>query len=281
MTDCRDISTMLATLSDLYGWDCRPMPSREDVVEVSTGRTWHDDEQVRLLVRVDSGDTVVASDGGRALLRLRDAGFDLEDPLFASLWTEALRTYRLDEVDDRLYIQADMSRAAHAVNRLADAVVAIDALRVVCVPKQVKGRSLADEVEDYLRRRKGITNLHKTPEVRLTHGLTIKPSLTVDTPTRSAVLIQAGSTSARTQSYDHAFTTFGLVHRSGVVPMNRRLTVLGGRVESWNSGRLRALSDVTFVGFWAHPALLSAFLLEDHLPDDPILVPEGMDVPML
>jgi hypothetical protein len=280
MTDCRDISTMLATLSDLYGWGCRPVPGREDVVEVNTGRTWHDDEQVRLLLRVDGSHTVVASDGGQALLRLRDAGFDLDDPLCASLWTESLRTYRLEEVDDRLYIQIEMSRAAHAVNRLADAIVALDALRVVCVPKQVKGRSLADEVEDYLRGTKGITNVHKSPEVALTHGLTIKPSLTVDTPSRSAVLIQAGSTSARTQSYDHAFTTFGLVHRSGV-PMNRRLTVLGGNVESWNAGRLRALSDVTFVGFWTHRALLSAFLLDDHLPDDPILVPEGMDIPML
>jgi hypothetical protein len=63
--------------------------------------------------------------------------------------------------------------------------------------------------------------------------------------------------------------------------MKRRLTVLGGNVDSWNAGRLRALSDVTFVGFWTHRALLSAFLLEDHIPDDPILVPEGMDVPML
>ena len=64
MTDCRDISTMLATLSDLYGWGCRPVPGREDVVEVNTGRTWHDDEQVRLLLRVDGSHTVVASDGG-------------------------------------------------------------------------------------------------------------------------------------------------------------------------------------------------------------------------
>jgi hypothetical protein len=95
MTDCRDISTMLARLADRYGWDCRAVPNREDVVEVNTGRTWHDDEQVHLLVRLDGSDTVVASDGGRVLLRLRDVGFDLEDPLFASLWAETLRTYRL------------------------------------------------------------------------------------------------------------------------------------------------------------------------------------------
>jgi Domain of unknown function DUF1828 len=279
MTDCRDISTMLARLADLYGWDCRPVPGRGDVVELSTGRTWHDDEQVRLLLRVDGGDTVVVSDGGRALVRLRDVGFDLDDPLFASLWAETLRTYRLGELDDRLYVQADMSRAAHAVNRLADAVVAVDALRVVCVPKQVRGRSLADEVEDYLRSRKGITNVQKTPGVPLRHGLRITPSMTVDTPTRNGVLIQAGATSSKNQAFDHVFTTFGLVDRSNI-PMNRRLAVLGGTVGSWNPGRLRALSEVTFVGFWAHPELFTAFLLGERPPDDPVLVPPGMDVPM-
>jgi hypothetical protein len=172
-----------------------------------------------------------------------------------------------------------MSRAAYAVNRLADAVVAVDALRVVCVPKQVKGRFLADEVEDYLRGRKGITNVQKTPGVVLRPGLTIRPSMTVDTPTRSGVLVQAGATSSKTQAFEHAFTTFGLVHRSNI-PMSRRLAVLGGKVGSWNPGRLRALSEVTFVGFWAHPELFTAFLLGEGLPDDPVLVPPGMDVPM-
>jgi len=280
MTECLSITAVLGTLGELYGWACASVPGRDDIVEVTTGRTWHDDEPVRLLLRIDEGDTVVASDGGRALMRLRDAGFDMDDPLFTALWAEALRSYRLDELDDRLYVQADFGQAAHALNRLADAITAIDALRIASVPKQVKGRTLADDVEAYLGSRDGITNVSKSPEVALGHSLTLRPSLTVDTPTRKTVLIQAGSTSSPTQSYDHAFTTFGLAHRAEV-PMNRRLAVLGGNIETWNAGRLRALADVTFVGFWTHRELFTRFLLEDRVPDDPILVPPGMDVPML
>jgi hypothetical protein len=280
MTNCDDISTVMADLSTGYGWTCIPVPNRNDILEVSTGRTWHDAEPLVLMVRVDDGSTIVASDGGRTLLRLRDAGFEMDEAVFTTLWNEALRAYRIRQLDDRLFVQADMGMAAEAVARLADAMLAIEGLRVVCIPRQERGRSLADEVEEYLRVRPGITAVHKSPVVSLAQGLTIRPSMTVDTNVRQGVLLQTGATSSRTQAYDHAFTTFGLADR-GRVPMEKRLTVLGGRAETWTPGRLRALSEVTFVGFWAHRDLVTQFLTAKRVPDDPILVPSGTNIPLL
>lgn len=277
--NCSDISSILTTLENQYGWRCRPVPGRPDVVEVSTGRRLIDGEPVRLLVRLDGGDVIVASDGGRSLLRLRDAGFDVDDSLLTSLWEEALRTYRVSELDDRVFVQAPVGRAGEALARLADTVVALDGLQVVAVPKQVKGSTLASEVETYLRTRPRLSNVRKSPGIKVRQGLTVRPSLSVASETRGEILIQAGATSSKNQAFDHAFATFGLIERAGI-PMPSRLTILGGQPASWTAGRLRALSEVTFVGFWEHRAQIISFL-EEEVPNDPVLVPPGIDVPMV
>ncbi|WP_270886265.1 hypothetical protein [Pedococcus sp. 5OH_020] len=277
--NCDDISSVLAAMASAYRWQCRTVPERPDVVEVSTGRTWFDGEPVRLLARVDESAAIVASDGGQAMLRLRDAGFDVEDPIFTALWEESLRIYGLSELDDRVFVQADLSRGAHALSRLADGLLALDALRVLAVPPQDRGLSLADEVEDYLRSRPQMGLIRKSPPVTLRRGLVIRPSMTVETPSGEEVLVQAGSTSSRTQAFDHAFATFGLAARADI-PMAHRLTVLGGKVNSWAPGRVRALGDVSFVGFWEHRDLIVRFLEEAGTPDDPVLIPANIHLPL-
>lgn len=276
--NCDDIAPIVAALESRYGWNCRPVPGRPNVVEVSTGRRLIDGEPVRLLVRLDGGEVIVASDGGRSLLRLRDAGFDVDDMLLTSLWEEALRTHRVSELDDRVFVQAPVRHAAEALSRLADTVVALDGLQIVAVPKQAKGLSLASEVEAYLRTRPRIHEVRKSPGIKVRPGLMVRPSLSVVTESRGEILIQAGATSSKTQAFDHAFATFGLIGTG--VPIMSRLTILGGRPASWTVGRLRALSEVTFVGFWEHKEQILTFL-EDNVPDDPVLVPPGIDVPMV
>ncbi len=180
MTLCDDLAPALAALQDRHAWRCNPLPDGRRVL-IHTGRNRADSEPVTLLAAFFDADTVLISDGGETLNRLGDVGFDRDDPLFEAIWQEALRTYRLSEVDGRVFLQAPLTRAPHAMNRLADALVALDGLRIVTLPQQDKRRTLADQVEDYLYRILP-TSAHVTrrPQVKLRSGLVLRPALALD-----------------------------------------------------------------------------------------------------
>ncbi|TCO34709.1 uncharacterized protein DUF1828 [Kribbella steppae] len=280
MTTCKDLAPVISALTERYGWTCRPVPNRSDVLELGTGRVWPDSEPLRILVRVDEENNVFASDGGVTMLRLRDGGFDADDSLLPSLWNLALEEYGLSEVDDRLYVEAEMQLAADAVNHLADAMLAIDGLRLVAVPKQARGRALSDEVEDYLRTVNAVVKVRRKPTIRFPGGLVVRPTLSIDTVDRRQVLVQTGARTSRGQAYDHVFTTFGLVH-GAEVPMDHRLAVLSGSVQSWQQSRIWALAQFTYVGFWDHRETLRDFFAGPSRSQDRILVPEGIEIPLI
>lgn len=274
-----NLAAVLSTITKRDGWRCEALPS-DDRALISTGRHRADSEPIRLLARLADSETLLVSDGGDTLSALLDVGFDRADVLHEGLWQEALRTYRLSELDGRVFLQTPLAQAAFHLNRLADALVALDGLRIVALPAVKRSHTLADQVEDYLRSTYGQeANIKRSPEIRLTGGLTVRPSLQVDTPQRTGVLVQPGSTSSPTQSYDHAYTTFGLAAQGGI-PKERRLVVLGGSVGSWNATRLRVLSSLAYVGFYAERKHVRAFL-DGETPEDSILLPHGLDIPMM
>lgn len=279
MTLCDSLAPTLGALEDRYAWHCTPLRDGRRVL-VHTGRNRADSEPVTLLAAFPDAETVMISDGGETLNRLGDIGFDRDDPVLEAIWQEALRTYRLDEIDGRVFLQAPLTQAAHAMNRLADALVALDGLRIVAAPPQNKRRTLADQVEDYLMRNLPPAGyVTRRPQVKLRGGLVLRPALALDVPQRSRVLIQPGSTSAKTQSFDHAHTTFSLM-ADGNVPKASRLVVLGGSPLTWDTTRLRYLAEVAYVGFLSHRDGLNAFL-HGNIPNDPLMTPPGFDVPLL
>jgi len=178
-----------------------------------------------------------------------------------------------------VFVQTSLAEAAHWLPRLADALVALDALQVIGVPPRQKPRTLASEVENYLTGLYGRDKVRRQPNLRLTRGLRVSPALVAQPANREEILIQPGAVTSVTQSFDHAYATFSLASLGGVA-QTRCLTILGGEVPSWNLLRLRALSEVTFVGFWSHREQVRAFL-DGEIPDDPLMLPDGVDVPLL
>ncbi len=276
MTLCdEELSGVFADLASRFGWRCQALPE-PGVVEVATGRRRADSEPIRLYLRMPDGDTILASDGGDTLTALGDVGFDRDDPLMDGLWQEALRTYRLDELDGRVFLQASVATAAHSLARLADGCLALDALRVVALPPRNRPLTLAAEVEQYLRNVYAEPGLvRKAPQLRLRGGVRVSPAIEVRTPARGQVYVQPGAASSPTQSYDHAYATFALVHQRSDVPITSRLVVLGGSAAAWNLNKLRALADVAFVGFWQDRVRLREFL-DGETPDDPLMLPAGV-----
>lgn len=273
---CEALAPTLEALHQRYGWRCRLL-SGSDRVVLSTGRRRANSEPVRLYVRLAS-DSVIVSDGGETLSALADAGFDREDPVLDNLWAESLQTYRLEELDGRVVLTAPLNQAADTLHRLADGLVALDLLRVVALPARRRGHTLAEQVEGYLRGLYPTNLIERGPRVQGTGGLVIRPALRVDTK-RGGVLVQPGAAGSPTQSYDHAYTLFAHVSRRTPVAMSNRLTVLGGRPGNWDVARLRALGDLTFVGFWADRDRVRRFLDGD-IPKDTVMVPVGKNVPL-
>jgi len=224
-------------------------------------------------------DTLVASDGGETLNRLFDAGFDREDPALDSIWREALRMYRLYEASGRVFLQMPLARAAHDLNRLSDALVALDGLRVIAMPPHHQARTLADQAEDYLRQvSTDDSRVHRRPEVRASSGLLLRPALAIDTLERGRIFVQPGSTSSKTQSFDHAYTTFHLFPDAQIAKENR-LVILGGSLRSWNFSRLRILTDVAYVGFLSERARITRFLYGS-IPTDPLMSGDSVAEPI-
>ncbi len=278
MTLCEGaLEHVLTLVRNLHDWRCRTEGSPE-TASIDTGRSTATSEPITLYVRALDDETLLVSDQGETLARLADAGFTLDDPIHAALWDEALYTYRVSPLDDRVFLQTSLREAAANLVRLADALVALDALRLVALPAPGRTRGLADEVEGYLRRHFAEDRVERQPQVRLRNGLRIQPALRVHTDVRP-VLVQPGASGSRTQAYDHAHTLFSLARRGGV-PREECLVVLGGEVRTWNAARLRVLSEEAFVGFWRYRSPIDDFLA-GVLPDDPLMVPPGVDVPLI
>ena len=275
MTGCEGIAGFLDQIASRYPWECSDLDTGS---EVATGRYRADGEPIMLRLRLDE-QSLMASDGGETLSALAQVGLDLSDPVHDGLWRHALQQYRLSEIEGRVFVQLPEAEAAYGLNRFADALVALDALRLVAIPARSRPRTLAGEVEQYLREQYSDARVRTRPTVRLAGGLRVTPGFAVETADRGEVLVQPGAATSITQSYDHAFATFSLAGRGGV-PIQRRLTILGGSVATWNASRLRALSEVTFIGFWSHRDRIRLFL-DGQIPDDPLMAPPGIDVPML
>lgn len=278
MTDCQQISPILDAINQAR-WTCREVAGGR--LEVLTDRRRLDSEPVRLMLRIDGdGDTVVASDGGETLAALKDHGFDPADPVLDAVWRELLYEARVGEADGRVFIQGPVNEAASALSRLADACVALYGLQIVGLPPRTRPRTLAGEVEDFLRASLGNDRVKRQQTLTLASGIRVTPALVVTaTPNRGQVLVQTGAATSGPQAWDHAYATFGLAARGGV-PMDQRLAVLGGSVGSWGQHRLRALADLAFVGFWSQREQLQSFL-DGHIPDDSLMLPPGADVPLL
>ncbi len=277
MSICDDeLAGIFAAIADDFAWRCRALPDGRRV-EITTSRTTANSESVVLLAVLHDG-TLTVSDGGETINRLADADFDIADRVLGTLWSEALRTYRLHETEGRLFVQTPLSEAPYVLNRFADALVALDSLRLLGIPSSSRPKTLADEVSDYLAGLYRPENISKKPQIHLAGGVVISPALEVHTPQRPRVLVQPGAATSVTQSYDHAHTTMSLARRGGI-PQQELLVVLGGTVASWNAHRLRALADLAFVGFWQERDSVKDFLDGD-TPDDPLMVPIGSTVPM-
>ncbi len=271
-----ELAATFAAIEANFAWRCQPLADGRRV-EITTNRTTADAEPITMLAVLADG-TLTVSDGGETISRLADADFDIADNVLGTLWAEALRTYRVHETEGRVFLQTPLSEAAYALNRFADALVALDGLRILGLPSVTRAKTLADEVSDYLASIYRRENISRKPVIRLSDGITINPALEVHTPQRPRVLVQPGASTSPTQSYDHAHTTMSLAQRGGI-PQQELLVVLGGAVAAWNPNRLRALSDLAFVGFWQARDDVRRFL-DGYTPDDSLMVPPGYSVPM-
>lgn len=272
-----ELADILSIVETRYRWTCRPLPDGRRVI-ITTNRVRADSEPVKLHASL-ADDVLTVSDGGQTLNLLADASFDPNDPVLSPVWREALSTYRLQEADGRVFVQTPLAYAPHALNRFADALVALGALQVIGIPPAGRARTLADEVEDYLASLYDSRQVQRKPQIRLSEGINIIPALRVETPARGGVLVQTGAATSVTQSYDHAYALMSLARRGGVSAQNC-LVVLGGSVNTWNYHRLRALSDISFVGFWEDREQVHSFL-DGETPDDTLMVPPGFDVPLI
>ncbi|BDO43153.1 DUF1828 domain-containing protein [Cellulomonas sp. NTE-D12] len=270
MSGCTEaLTAVLDEVAKRSGWRCRPLRDGSTSL-LTTDRVLVDSEPVHILTGLRRG-VVVLSDGGETLGRLSDQGLDLADPTLAGLWNQALETYGVQASSGRVFLEAPVDRAASELVRFADALVALDGLRVAAVPLQGRRETLADEVEDFLRDRLSAAHIERSPVVKLGGGLVIRPTLKVETRNRSGILVQTSPATSTTQSFDHAYALFGLAHRGGI-PYANRLVVLGGSYAVWNLARLKALSEVAYVGFWRYRERLEGFL-EGDIPSEPLLAP--------
>lgn len=277
MSICDDeLAATFTAIAVNFAWRCEALPGGERVA-ITTSRTAADSEPVTIYATL-TGDLLTVSDGGETLNRLADASFDVADPALSLVWGESLRTYRVNVTEGRVFIQTRLAEAPYNLSRFADALVALDGLRVIGVPPASRSKSLADEVADFLADRYESKNLKRKPQIKLGGGVIITPAFAIDTPARTGVLVQPGSSTSATQSYDHAHTTMSLARRGGI-EQQKLLVVLGGSIQSWNVSRLRALADLSFVGFWQDRTQVNRFL-DGETPDDPLMVPAGVTVPL-
>lgn len=266
-----DLADVLSRISSEFGWSCDPVPNREFVM-VNSGRRFSDSQPVELRVVQTSSDEIIVSDGGEIWERLTGAGLDLDDRAHRGLWEDAIYDQRLEVHDGRLFVQVPLRRAADALVRFADGLVALDALRLVVLPPLSRPKTLADEVESFLRGHYGSNEIDKNPTVDVGDGLRFRPSLLVHA--ERDVYLQATASTGRATAFEHAFTMFTLANNDPSIPVESRLVVLGGSESTWPSAKIRYLANKTaYVGFWKYRDRVMDFLDGD--TSERLLLPKG------
>lgn len=267
MDICSEVlATPLRTLNSAYGWSCTPLPDGRALI--SAGRRYSDAEPVELFVSV-SAEVVTLSDGGEAVSRLAMAGFDLEDDVHMAIWRDAIYQYRLGFADGIISLTASVETSAHAALRLADALVGLDALRLVAFPKGGRKTTFAETIEEYLRTTVGQASVQRSPSVTVGE-ITVRPTLRVRAKTAD-VYVQAAATTSWNTAFEHAFWTFSLFERTGSISVEQRLIVLGGSEATWGLPRIKMLSEVAYVGLWSERPSIDSFL-NGAIPKDRILM---------
>jgi hypothetical protein len=263
------LAPVVRALNREFGWACEPLGTARAIL--STGRRFTDSEPVEVTVSVD-GDIVTVSDGGLMLARLALAGFELDDDLHMGLWRDALYAARLSYDDGLVHLTASLSSTSQAVRRVADGMLGLDALQLVAFPKATRVRTFADDVEDYLRSSVGEEAVTRFPVIDV-GDMTVRPTFRVQAK-RGPILLQTAATTAFKQAFEHAYVTFSLIERSeqaSLIPVERRLIVLGGSELTWGRARISMLADVAFVGLWSERAPIRRFL-DGVVPRDRVLV---------
>lgn len=280
MTNCSGLHGVMNALSSSFGWRCKPALD-SNVVEISTGRFHVDGEPVTLLVTERPDGALVASDGGDSWRRLVESGYSPHSKALNDLWAILVRWYRLEASDsNRIFVTVpDWSEAPYELSRLADALVAVDALDMLGLPPQEPTARLADDVEAWLRGQSDlVTAVEHKPRIDLPRlNERVIPSLRVSTLERPSLLVQV-ATSGKNQPFEHAYALFGQVRKAGL-PHEGSLTLLGGSLDEWSPTKIRMLGDVSIVGFWDYRHLVTGFL-EGQTPDDAVLLPDGQTIPI-
>jgi hypothetical protein len=246
---------VLRIIATDLGWECEPLPDGRAIV--STGRRYADSEHVEIHLAAHA-DIFNLSDGGEMLSRLHAAGFDAEDGVHAAMLRDLLHEYRVAFSDGVVSATASVQNAPHVLSRMADALLGLDALRVLAPPVVKRPRTFARAVEDYLREQFSDDAVQPNQAVTFV-GQTVRPSFTV-LAKRGPIYIQTAATTSGVQGYEHAFFTFSMAAEENV-PMERRLAILGGSLRSWSLPRLTVLAERTNVALWEESrGELDAFL---------------------
>lgn len=249
------LSGVLRIIATDLGWECEPLPDGRAIV--STGRRYADSEPVEIYVAAHA-DMFNLSDGGETLSRLQADGFDAEDGVHAAMLRDLLHEYRVAFSDGVVTATAAVQNAPHVLSRMADALLGLDALRVLAPPVVKRPRTFARAVEDYLREQFSDDAVQPNKTVTF-DGQMVRPSFTV-TAKRGPIYVQAAATTSGLQGYEHAFFTFSMAAQAEV-PFEQRLAILGGTRKSWAPSRLSVLAERANVALWEESGReLDAFL---------------------
>ncbi|MGJ9414232.1 DUF1828 domain-containing protein [Aeromicrobium sp. CF4.19] len=249
------LSGVLRVITADLGWECEPLPDGRAII--STGRRYADSEPVEIYMAAHA-DMFDLSDGGETLSRLHAGGYDAEDAVHQAMWRDLLHEYRVSFSDGVVTSTATVQNAPHVLSRMADALLGLDALRVLAPPVVKRPRTFARAVEDYLREQFSDEAVEANRNVTF-DGQTVRPSFTV-TAKRGPIYVQAAATTSGHQGYEHAFFTFSMAAQAEV-PFEQRLAILGGTRRSWTPSRLTVLAERANVALWEESGgELDAFL---------------------
>lgn len=249
------LADALQTLNAGHGWRCTPVEG--DRAVLSTGRRFADAEPVEIFVSA-RGDIVTLTDGGEIVSRLAIAGFDMDDEVLEALWRDALHEFRLGFHEGVVSSTTSPETIPFVAQRFADALVGLDTLRLVALPKKARSQTFADTVEDYLRSSVGDAAVRRAPSVTIGE-ITVRPTLQVLGKT-GGIYVQAAATTSWNSAFEHAFWTFSLLDRMGTIPLEHRLIVLGGSESTWGRPRINMLADVAYVGLWSERSRIESFI---------------------
>ncbi|MFF3879069.1 DUF1828 domain-containing protein [Streptomyces sp. NPDC001978] len=221
-----------------------------------TGRQYFaDGDGVTVLIRV-AGDDALASDGGKTVARLADAGVDVWGTTrAAAAWTELLAGFNLREVDGRIVGRRPVKQAEQLASDIASAMLTADGLRWMVAPERES--PLIKQLYDFL----DSAHLHYTrrPTIKLPHGSQVRPTAKVDAPSRPVIVQAVGGAEA---GIEHALSLVQRIGRADYA-FNQRLVLLKGTPENWPADHLDVLADHSPVGFSAQMDQVQRFLTAD------------------